>query len=39
MIGFDTDSMILNLYTDDVYEDMKKIQDDFDTFEYLNPGR
>ena len=25
IIGFDTDSMIINIYTDDVYEDAKKI--------------
>ena len=38
IIGFDTDSMILNIYTDDVYENMNKI-DNLDTSEYPeDPG-
>ena len=34
IIRFDTDSMILNIYSDDVYENVKKIQNDLDTSEY-----
>ena len=34
IIGFDTDSFFLNIYTDDVYEDMKQIQDKLDTSDY-----
>ena len=34
IIGFDTDSMILNIYSDDVYKDMEIIQEDLDTSEY-----
>ena len=34
IIGFDTDSMILNIFSDDIYQDMKSIQKDLDTSEY-----
>ena len=31
---YDTDSYFLNIFTDDVYEDMKQIQNDLDTSDY-----
>ena len=31
---YDTDSFFLNIFTDDVYEDMKQIQNDLDTSDY-----
>ena len=34
IIGFDTDSFFLNIYTDDVYKDMKYIRDELDTSDY-----
>ena len=34
IIGYDTDSFFLNIETEDVYEDMKLIQDDLDTSNY-----
>ena len=34
IIGFDTDSFFLNIYTKDVYEDMKKISEHLDTSNY-----
>ena len=36
IIGYDTDSFFLNIETEDVYEDMKLIQDDLDTSNYPN---
>ena len=34
IIGFDTDCFFLNIYTDDVYKDMKCIRDELDTSDY-----
>ena len=34
IIGFDTDSFFINIETEDVYEDMKLIQDELDTSNY-----
>ena len=34
VIGFDTDSYFLNIQTEDVYEDMKNIQNELDTSAY-----
>ena len=34
IVGFDTDSFFLNIYTKDVYEDMLKIQEYLDTSDY-----
>jgi len=34
VIGFDTDSYFLNIKTEDVYEDMKKIQNELDTSDF-----
>ena len=34
IIGFDTDSFFLNIYTKDIYEDMKKIIEHLDTSNY-----
>ena len=34
IIGFDTDSYFLNIYTDDVYKDLEQIKDDLDTSDY-----
>ena len=34
IIGFDTDSFFLNIYTKDVYEDMRKISEHLDTCNY-----
>ena len=34
IIGFDTDSFFLNIYTKDVYKDMEQIQDKLDTSDY-----
>ena len=31
---YDTDSYFLNIFTDDVYEDMKQIQNELDTSDY-----
>ena len=36
IIGFDTDSFFLNIETEDVYKDMKLIQNDLDTSNYPN---
>ena len=35
IIGYDTDGFFLNIPTEDVYEDLKLIQDDLDTSNYL----
>ena len=35
IIGYDTDSFFLNIPTKDVYEDLKLIQEDIDTSNYL----
>ena len=34
IVLYDTDSFFLNIYTNDVYEDMKPIKDHFDTSDY-----
>ena len=34
IIGFDTDSFFLDIYTEDIYEDMKKISEHLDTSNY-----
>ena len=38
IIGYDTDSFFLNIETEDVYKDMKLIQDDLDTSNYAKSG-
>ena len=38
IIGYDTDSFYLNIETEDVYKDMKLIQDDLDTSNYAESG-
>ena len=38
IIGYDTDSFFLNIETEDVYKDMKLIQDDLDTSNYAESG-
>ena len=34
IIGFDTDSFFLNIYTEDLYKDLEQIKDELDTSDY-----